>query len=444
MGKLKQFWADLRSSLWFLPLLILIGMVALAFELIDLDQYVHGSWAREWPRFFAADPDGSRAMLSAIAGSMITVAGVVFSITIVALAQASSQFSPRVLRNFMRDRGNQVVLGAFVGVFAYCLVVLRNITGGRDNGFVPSLAILVGFLLSLVAIGFLIFFIHHIATSIQASEMVAAISGETIEVLQAMFPDNVEPAAPPAQKPPPPSDQHWHSVPSLATGYIQRVETARLHQLACRHNVYLRMESGVGDFAVVGHPLASISGPEPTPALVQGVNANYGIDSYRTVDQDPGFGIRQIVDIALKALSPGINDTGTAMTCVDYLSAIFSTLASLDLQARPPLAGPAARLIPKTIKFEKLVGDACEQILHSASGNKAVLIHLLRGLERVGGARCHPARRPFLLLQIDAIVEVAERTINVPSARQAVIERAQTLKKCLSSCEGLHKSGCTL
>ena len=148
-----------------------------------------------WPRLFGAGAEGSRGLLAAIASSMITVAGVTFSITIVALALASSQYTSRILRNFMRDRTNQTVLGVFVGVFAYCLVVLRTIRGGDEGAFVPALAVLGALLLAFVAIGFLIFFIHHIAASIQATSIIAAVAGETFEAVDRLFPTEVGDAA---------------------------------------------------------------------------------------------------------------------------------------------------------------------------------------------------------------------------------------------------------
>jgi uncharacterized membrane protein len=435
MGKLKQFWADLRSSLWFLPLLIVAGMVALAFGLIELDQSVHRRLISAWPRFFADDPEGARAMLSAIAGSMITVAGVVFSITIVALAQTSTQYSPRVLRNFMRDRSNQSVLGTFVGIFAYCLVVLRNITGAIDNAFFPSLATLVGFVLALLGISFLIFFIHHIATSIQASEMIAAITSETIRVLNAMFPEKAQPHLPPEENSPAMADVPWQVVPATSTGYVQRIENARLLHLARERNVCLRMECGIGEFVIAGQPLVSVSGLQPDHAFIRAINANYGIDSYRTVDQDPAFGVRQIVDIALKALSPGINDTGTALTCIDYLSAIFSRMASLRLE-QPSLSDEAAtRLILKRITFQDLLRDSYEQILHNAAGNKVIFCHLLHGLERIGASECHPSRKPILAAQVDNIIDIAQRTISIPSVLAPVQQRAQQVKAALTAVE---------
>jgi len=195
---LRAIWAGLRESLWFVPTLMVLGAIGLALGMVELSAAVGTEALGRWPRIFGVGADGSRSMLSAIAGSMITVAGVIFSITMVAVTQASTQYSPRVLRNFMRDRANQGVLGVFVGIFAYCLVVLRTIRGGAEGAFVPSLAVVMGMPLAMVGVGVLIFFVHHIATTLQAEEVAARIASDAGSAVEALYPetadDELEPA----------------------------------------------------------------------------------------------------------------------------------------------------------------------------------------------------------------------------------------------------------
>ena len=188
IATLRRWWQVTRSSFWFIPAVIVVGAVGLAVALIAVDINVELHVDKKWPLIFGSGADGARGLLSSVAGSMITVAGVVFSITIVALALTSSQYTSRVLSNFMRDQINQVVLGVFVGIFAYCLVVLRTIRGGDEGAFVPSLAVLGGLVLAFVGIAFLIFFIHHIAMSIQASTIIATAAEETIAAVDHLFP----------------------------------------------------------------------------------------------------------------------------------------------------------------------------------------------------------------------------------------------------------------
>ena len=191
MLQLKTILIELRSSLWFLPTLIVFGSGVLAVAFIELDSRLSFKLLTNFPRLFGAGAEGSRGMLSSIAGSMITVASVTFSITIVALSQASSQYSSRILRNFMRDRGNQAVLGVFLGVFTYCLFVLRAIRGGDEGQFIPSLSVFGALVLALVAIGFLIFFIHHVASLLQASNVIAAAAHETFQTIDRLFPERL-------------------------------------------------------------------------------------------------------------------------------------------------------------------------------------------------------------------------------------------------------------
>ena len=166
MNKFKQLWSKLHSSLWFLPSLIVAGSVVLAVFLIEADSTGSDRWLAQWPRIFGAGAEGARGMLSTIAGSMMSVVGITFSMTLVTLALASSQYTSRILRNFMRSRVTQTVLGIFAGIFAYCLIVLRTIRGGNEVEFVPGLAVFFSVVLALGGVGVLMFFIHHIASSI--------------------------------------------------------------------------------------------------------------------------------------------------------------------------------------------------------------------------------------------------------------------------------------
>lgn len=258
--KLRHHWQDMRSSFWFLPALIVAGAVGLAGVLIAIDANYQWEVDKRWPLIFGAGASGARDLLAAVASSMITVAGVVFSITIVALSLASSQYTSRVLRNFMRDRVNQMVLGVFVGIFAYCLVTLRVIRGVDEGDFVPSLAVGVGLILAFVGIGYLIFFIHYISMSIQASSIIATAAAETIAAVDQLFPQELAEDVTDAreiEQAIAETAQDWRVVPSLKTGYIESVDIEMLLNLAIEHKIVLRMERGIGEFVVEGMPLVS-------------------------------------------------------------------------------------------------------------------------------------------------------------------------------------------
>ena len=226
-------------------------------------------------------------MLSTIAGSMMTVVGVTFSMTLVALVLASSQYTSRILRNFMSDRVTQVVLGVFAGIFAYCLIVLRTIRSGDEGGFVPSLAVFFAMVLAMGGIGVLIFFIHHIASSIQASSIIASVAEETITAIDRLFPEKLghEPTdSHENQTRLPLTERNWQAVPARRNGYIQSVDNAALLSLAREHKTIVRMELGIGDFVVQNTTLASLALEDPPEKeIIAALQAAYSINRHRTV-----------------------------------------------------------------------------------------------------------------------------------------------------------------
>ena len=432
--KIRHWWQDMRSSFWFVPAVMVLSAIGLATVLIAIDSTLDLPVVKQWPLLFGAGADGSRGLLSAVASSMITVAGVVFSITIVALSLTSSQYTSRVLRNFMRDRNNQVVLGVFVGIFAYCLVVLRVIRGGDEGAFVPSLAVLGGLILAFVGIGFLIFFIHHISMSIQASSIISAAALETLSAIDRLFPeglgeDVVETAD--DQLIELPANRVWVTVPSRHTGYIESVNGDMLLVFARERETILRMERGIGEFIVEGTPLISVAGLGGLDEdWMEQLNAAYIISRQRTVEQDASFGIRQIVDIALKALSPGINDTTTAVMCVDYLEAILVRLAGRRIATARRLDEGELRLIARGPSFESLLSEALDQIRQNAAGNVAILTRLLQALETIAGQTSSARRKRALRQRADLIAAVAENTITSPHDRvniESAMERLSIL-----------------
>jgi len=438
--KLRHWWHETRSTFWFVPGVIVLGAVGLATVLIGIDATIDLHVVERWPLLFGAGAAGSRGLLTAVASSMITVAGVVFSITIVALSLTSSQYTSRVLRNFMRDRNNQVVLGVFLGIFAYCLVVLRVIRGGDEGAFVPSLAVLGGLILAFVGIGYLIFFIHYISMSIQSSSIIAAAAQETIAAVDHLFPqgmgDDVEQDADGDLAVSLPK-QAWFAVPARKTGYIQSIDGDLLLIIARERGTIVRMECGIGEFVVEGTPLISVTDATGFDEdTANEFNAVYAISPHRTVEQDASFGIRQLVDIALKALSPGINDTTTAVMCVNYLAAILVRLASRPIATVHRLDQRELRVIARGPCFESLLAEAFDQIRQNAEGNVAVLTRQLQALESIAGQTANARRRQALRQQADLIAAVAERTILSPHDGAGVKAASVRLSQVLDSPSG--------
>lgn len=435
VNRLHQYWYDVRSSFWFVPALIILGAIALAIGLIDASASIDQRMLERWPLLFGAGAAGSRGLLATIASSMITVAGVVFSITIVALSLASSQYTSRVLRNFMRDRINQTVLGVFVGIFAYCLVVLRTIRAGDEGAFVPALAMLFGLLLGLVGIGVLVFFIHHIATSIQASQILAAVAEETIRAVDHLFPQGVgqegDDTGPELSDP----TQTWHAVSAAQTGYIQEIDTAELLAFAGERKTVIRIERGIGEFLIEGTPVLSVRGSGPLDERAAGrLSSVCMVGRQRTVEQDAAFGIRQLVDVAMKALSPGINDTTTAVMCVDYLTAVLVRLTDRQIESRYRTEDGELRVLTRGPTFAGLVGESFDQIRQNAGGNVAVLSRLLWSLETLADRTSIANRRLVLLEHARALEELGHRSIPAPADRALIDSRAARVVALLQGC----------
>lgn len=345
---------------------------------------------------------------------MITVAGVVFSITIVALSLASSQYTSRVLRNFMGDRINQTVLGVFLGIFAYCLVVLRTIRDGIDAEFVPSLAVMGGLALAFVGIGFLIFFIHHISVSIQASSIIASAAHETLNAINHLFPNDLGESEEYVDEKSLAIFENatGYAVVATQTGYIENVDGDKLLNLATELDSVFRMERGVGEFLIEGETLIRIaSTPKDKNVISNAINSAYIVGRQRTVQQDAGFGIRQLVDIALKALSPGINDTTTAVMCMDYLGVILCRLASRAIPTPCRVKDGHLRLIALGPSFESLLDESFDQIRQCAKGNTAILKRQIAILGMINNHVSSPRRRLAIKRHAEAVSEVIVQNI---------------------------------
>ena len=436
MNTLRQFGSNLRGSFWFLPTLIVGFSIALAVALIEVDSAGTRDWMSDWPHLFGAGAAGARGVLATIAGSMMTVVGVTFSMTLMTLALASSQYTSRILRNFMRDRVTQVVLGIFAGVFTYCLIVLRTIRGGDDNGFIPSLSVAVSVVLAIAGIGALIFFIHHIAASIQASTIIASVAAETLVAVDRLFPGKLG-QGPDADGEDPStlglSELNWQPIPAPSNGYIQTVDGNALLRLAREHRTLVRMERDIGDFVVQDTALASFALEVPPHlGLIAAVQSAYSISRHRTLEQDCAFGIRQIVDIALRALSPSTNDTTTAVMCVDYLTAILSRLASRNVPSCHRHEEGRLRMITLGPTFASLLAESFDQIRASADGKVAVLLRILGALETIGSLTASASRRQVLREQMESIAELAALTIKSPHDCTLVDNRLAQVRNALA------------
>jgi uncharacterized membrane protein len=403
VGRLRALVLGVRESFWLIPAVALVAAVLLAAGLVEAGAPVSADLAQRWPRLFGAGAEGARGTLSAIASSMITVAGVVFSVTIVALSLAANAYSPRVLRTFMHDRTTQAAFGVFVGIFAYCLVVLRTIRAADDAGaaFVPSLAVFGALVLALIGVLVLVYFIHHVSVTIQVSTILQRIADETRRSIDTLFPEQLGDGDDDAVLPAP--EREWHALPARRSGYIVSVDADGLLAFARSRRAVLRMELGVGEFAVESQPLASLAGaPRPDDGDAEALDRLYTFGPDRNLYQDAAFGLQQIVDVGARALSPGVNDPSTAAMCADHLGALLARLARRRMPERLRREDGELRVIARGPSFEGLAALALEPLQRHARGDPQVLAALERAA-RAAEAAAPPRRRRVLRARLEAI-----------------------------------------
>jgi uncharacterized membrane protein len=425
---------SLRTTLWFVPA-VLVGVATLAFLITyGLDQAVYHGTMRtpSWIRTGSAD--AGRQILTAIAASVITVVGVVFSITILALTLASQQFGPRMLRNFIRDRGTQATLGAFVATFVYAVLALGSITNGSRGEFVPHISITVALALMVADMLVLIYFIHHIAESIQLPEVIAGIAADLSRAIEAEFPGAGAPAGSEPPEGPPVQDLIAHirddgvPVPAIESGYLQFVGYAELAGIAEDAGAVVLLAHRPGHFVVAGRPLATVYPRQAAGRVAAALVKAHATGPHRTLSQDPVFAIDQLVEIAIRALSPAVNDTFTALTCIDWLCDGLCKLSGRKLSEgvyRDRLG--RIRLIEAGHSYARMVNRAFDKIRQSGRGMPAVAIRQVDGLSRVIEYTTDPGRRAVLVRQADMIVRAVDEAVPEAEDRALVHARYEDL-----------------
>jgi uncharacterized membrane protein len=294
------------------------------------------------------------------------------------------------------------------------------------------------FVQSLGGIGVLVFFIHHIASSIQASSIIASIAQDTIVSIERLFPERLgrgpDEDEDPDQVLKSAEEMSWYPVPAAVNGYIQSVDNDALLRLARDRKTVVRMERGIGAFVVQNTPLVSLALEEPPDQkTIEVLNDVYNVGRHRTVEQDPAFGIRQLVDMALKALSPGVNDTSTAVMCVDYLTAILAQLASRKFPASFRYEGDQLSVIAIAPTFEGLLAEAFDQIRGSAIGNVGIMARMLSAIEILASLTASPRRRRALHEQVLWIAEIAGRTTESAHERERLARRLMEVREILQA-----------
>ncbi len=402
-------------------------------------------WIESFEWFTFKTPEGARSLLSTVAGSMITVAGVVFSILIVALTLASGQFGPRLLENFMRDRGNQAVLGTFIATFVYCLLLLRTIRGG-DSSFIPQLSVTVALLLAIFSISVFIYFIDHAATSIQASNVINGANRNLDNIIEELFPektgygkkDLVSWWIASGELP---SDFRENSRPVVApsSGYVRVVDNHGLIELSTSKNLILKIEHKPGDFVVKGMPLVYIwPGHEIDDEMKSDIKGSFILGKKRTSEQDAEYAIDQLVEIAVRALSPGINDPFTAIMCIDNLTSALCKVAGRRIPSAYRYDEQnQLRVIAKATSFADLVDSSFHQIRQYGKSSTSVTIRLLEAIAVIAGAVSRETDKEALLRHARMIKRGSDSSLPEELDRKDVEDRYAKVLELLGEKENL-------
>lgn len=421
MEKLRTVWLRISDSLWFVPALLTVAGGAAAVLLMNYGDAILGEVdARELWWVFGGGSDGAQSVLQVISGSLITVTGVIFSVTMIVLQLASSQFTPRVLRQFMADRANQLVLGVFIGTFTYTLIVLRSVRGdSTGEEYVPQVAVTGAVVLALVSIGFLIFFINHIARSVQASIVIDAIASDTIRVVKNVYPERLEPgqdggdAVPDADsgRTADGHDRAFH-VAARRTGYLQSVDYNALMEIAEESGFSIDVDVEIGSYILAGQRVMTAVGADRISGDVEErLEDVLVLGPERTPHQDVKYGVLELMDIAVKAMSPSINDPTTATNAIHRLSEVLLELAwraNGDRVLRDD-AG-LVRVTARRPRLDDTVGLGFDQVRHYSADNPSVTIVMLRSLGELAALSPSHARSAFVE-QLHAVIASARSRV---------------------------------
>jgi uncharacterized membrane protein len=350
---------------------------------------------------------GARTLLGAVVSSTIGVAGTVFSITIAALSLAAGQMGPRLLRNFTHDRGNQVTLGAFLATFSYALMVLRSVRTQDEGTFVPNLALSVAIFLAFVCVGMLVYFVGHMASRINVDTVIDLVSEDVRESIRSLTTEGKQ-----ADQHDQPGEAFWHGAQPVRDprrGYLQHLDQNHLASWAHEHGTAIKLLVRPGDYVFPGAPIA-LALP-PVEGVGDAIIAATGLGSERTSSADLEFAIRQLVEVAVRALSPGINDPYTAISVLDRLGASLCDVACRELASGVTRQDDKVMLVVPVVDYDGLVDAMFNMIRQNAAGSPAVLIHMLDVLRAVASCEHQSSRSQVLRRHALLVSEDGERTI---------------------------------
>ncbi|WIM87487.1 DUF2254 domain-containing protein [Candidatus Mycobacterium wuenschmannii] len=422
----------LRTNLWLVPVLETVAVLMLFGVTYAIDRSAYDGLIRLPTWVLSGTADVARVLLATVAAAIITVVGIVFSITIVALTLASTQFGPRMLRNFVRDPGTQLSLGAFVASFCYAMIGLVSVGGGPHGDFVPHLSITVTLMLTLLDVAVLIYFLNHIATMIQLPVVIADIATTLVNEVTAM--ENSDAFSVGVARGPTQDELRTlltgagAPIRTPRSGYLQVIRHDVLVKIAANANAVVQLPHRPGHFMVAGQVIARVWPPEAAGSVAERLALGHVAGAYRTLPQDVSFGFDQLVEIALRALSPAVNDTFTGMTCIDWIADCLCRIAPLwhPQRVRRDAEG-YIRVIAFQPSFDRLVERTFDTIRQAAIGMPAIMIRQLDAIAKVIEQVPDRQRRTALIRQAEAIQRSNSTTVADPADRDDVTRRYQAV-----------------
>ena len=435
MKKLLDVLNNLKETFWLIPVLIIIFSILLAIGFVYIDQttvYYSDGLGRF---FFVNSTDAARSILSTISGAMIGVAGTVFSVTLVVLILASSQLGPRLIKNFMYIRLNQIVLGSYVSTYLYCLIVLNSIQENDNFIFIPSLSIFFAIVLAIINIILLIVFIHRIAISIQADKVVSDISAFTSEQSRVLFPEKMGDGTDNENDLPVEAIKSEYaniiSVKSPQSGYLQYIDGESLLKMMTKFNTLFEMNYRPGHYLVKGIEIGKLYTNEKTEDdKLEKILLQFVIGKTKTTKQDIEFAIYQMVEVAVRSLSSGINDPFTAIACIDNLTATMCYLAKVEFPSKYRVDDKKElRVVANTFDFEGALDAAFNQIRQFSAGSAAVIIRLMEVLLIIDEFVTRESYKKAIEKHVEMTLRIGKESIKEKNDLEDLIERSKKIMK---------------
>ena len=425
IARIRSALLSINASYWFYPALFSAIAFFLSFFTIYLDRNGASDWFTTYEWLHVSRPNGARTTLTVIAGSMIGVASTVFSITIAAVAYASGNYGPRLLTNFMEDKGNQLSLATFIGTFVYALMIIRVVRDEDERaataadiaasilpGFTPQLSLMVAMVMAIFAVAVLVYFLHHIPASIRINTVLKDIGQRLIRDIKSRYPSDIEEREPREQT-------KGETITATGRGYIDIIDFDTLDEVARKYDATVALKVRTGDFIHPNLPIVELSGTEANDEVAAEIGDCFSASGMRTATQDLEYLIDELVEIALRALSPGINDPFTAITAMHWMGAALAELGSRDLDRGPEQEDyDWDRVQPLSDDFSHYVERSFGAMRSGVATNRMAAINFIHALYSASTS-CQSERRLCLISEeADKMVRQARHHLVGPSIEE--------------------------